>query len=143
GRLLIACWSRRIVVESPHVRSRRHLPADRYTPLAVGTRAGDGRRARLADGRAARPPRPAGEGLLPALLLRPDPPEGGIRDGGRRARVLPALHGRLDLPEAPVAEARLGEPGTSLVGAPGVRAHAPCRLPLHLQARLPRSEHSR
>ena len=121
--------------------SPRPLPRPGSAPIA-GWPFHSRLRACLADRRAPRGARPAVEGVLPAVLQRSDPPEGRLRDRGRRARVHPALHRRLDLPEAALGEARLGQPRSPLVRAAGVRLHAAGRLPLHLQARLPGSDHA-
>jgi mono/diheme cytochrome c family protein len=50
--------------------------------------------------------------------------------------VLPGLLGSVDLPQAPVAEAGVDQPGAPLVRAARIRLHPAGRLPLHLQARL-------
>ena len=110
----------------------------RRTPLArVAPRPDRRVRGGRAAGGVPRRPRSALEGVLPALLQRPDPSEGVVRHCRRGARGLPALHGCVDLREAALAQAGLGEPGPSLVGTTRVRRHASRRLPLHLQARLP------
>ena len=106
------------------------------TPAPVGprawrwvARAARGRRARLADRRAPRAARPAFEGLLPALLLRPDPPEGRVRDrGGRCSPCFQLLTAAWIFRKLPWPQAGLGQPGAPLVGAAGVRA-ARCRSP--------------
>ena len=83
---------------------------------------------------------PRSKGYFQPLLRRPDPPQGRLRERRRCARVLPALLRHVDLREAAVAEAGLGEPGTPLVGTARVSVHVACCVPLHLQARVPGSE---